>query len=247
MPKFNNVPPTVVVLSTFQPKKIPPKPPQRRHFVRHDPEGSQQQQPVTGEFHERKTPQLAVVQQTPKVAREPLQPAININQQHLLQHSMPPPTNSHAAHHRANLIFGTQQRQMLQLPRLQQQQQLVHASVMRNGHNQSHNAGAAAARSGEKSDPENHIYEMIDEYEVSGQKVQQKQQAIRADEESEVGEEVTKHGHDLFQNLLQTEMLNQMRLCRGSGSFLSHLTKEKRMEIMQETALTLASAAYIEK
>ncbi|KAG5676165.1 hypothetical protein PVAND_006014 [Polypedilum vanderplanki] len=257
MPKFNNAP---RVLSTFnppvpQPRKIPPKPPQRKSlsFVRQDPEGGGQMA-VVAEFHERKfTSQLAVVQQTLKIAREPLKPAININQQHLLHqsgvHSMSP--NSHATHNpNNNLIFGTlnvQQRQMLQLPHLQQQkqQQLVHCNmnVMRNSHNQSHNM--MVENGAEKSDPENHIYEMIDEYEVNGKKIQQ-QQAIRANE----GEEVTKH--DLFQNLLQTEMMNQMRLCRSSGNgisggFLSHLTQEKRMDILQETALALASAAYIEK
>jgi hypothetical protein len=93
----------------------------------------------------------------------------------------------------------------------------------------------------DRSDPENHIYEMIDEFEANGQ--QQKKETTRKAEHD---------GNDLFQNLLRTEMLNQLQLCnrnslKGSNGFLSHLTHEKRMDIIQETALALASSAYVEK
>jgi hypothetical protein len=99
----------------------------------------------------------------------------------------------------------------------------------------------------ERSDPENHIYEMIDECEANGQ---QKKKAINTDEE--MTRKPEHDGNDLFQNLLRTEMLNQLQLCnrnslKGNNGFLSHLTHEKRMDSIQETALSLASSAYVEK
>lgn len=85
------------------------------------------------------------------------------------------------------------------------------------------------------SDPENHIYEMIDEYEVSGQK-----------KEIVPQQSVANESDDLFQNLLRTEMV---QLCGGSrnSAYMSHLPHEKRIDVIQETALSLATAAYQEK
>lgn len=93
----------------------------------------------------------------------------------------------------------------------------------------------------EKSDPENHIYEMIDESEVSGDIFQVPSHPSTGD--------ATKENSNLFQNLLRAEMMNQIQSCKriGSNGYLSHLTQEKRMDIIQETALGLATAAYLEK
>lgn len=93
----------------------------------------------------------------------------------------------------------------------------------------------------EKSDPENHIYEMIDEYEVNSNIFQVPTHPTMADE--------TKANSNLFQNLLRAEMMNQIQSCKkiGNNGYLSHLPQQKRMDIIQETALSLASAAYLEK
>ncbi|XP_070507088.1 nuclear transcription factor Y subunit beta-like isoform X2 [Chironomus tepperi] len=237
-----------------QPKKIPPKPPLRKQ-IRHDPEGIQQIQSVTAEFHEKKTFQLAVNQQ----------------QQHLLhqtQSSSSSMTTS-TTHFPNILIFGTQnfhlrhqQQQMAPNSQYLQQQQkhqmnnnMPRMNFMRNQQQQQqqsrqvHSGMIVANYSSavdERSDPENHIYEMIDECEANGQ---QKKKAINSDEE--MARKPEHDGNDLFQNLLRTEMLNQLQLCngnnlRGNNGFLSHLTHEKRMDIIQETALSLASSAYVE-
>ena len=259
-----------------QPKKIPPKPPLRKQ-IRHDPEGIQQVQSVTAEFHEKKTFQLAVVQQTHKLAlREATKPPINFNhqqnqqqQQHLLHQTQPSSMTPSTTSHFPNvLIFGTQNfhlrhqhQQMAPNPQyLQQQHQMSSSNMprvnfMRNqprqvqSHAQSNGMIVANYSSAvdERSDPENHIYEMIDESEANGQ---QKKKTINTDEETTKKSE--HDGNDLFQNLLRTEMLNQLQLCKGNSlkgnnGFLSHLTHEKRMDIIQETALALASSAYVEK
>lgn len=96
----------------------------------------------------------------------------------------------------------------------------------------------------EKSDPENHIYEMIDEYEVKSNFFQvpnHPNHPTIADE--------TKASSNLFKNLLRAEMMNQIQSCSkmGNNGYLSHLPQQKRMDIIQETALSLASAAYLEK
>lgn len=92
----------------------------------------------------------------------------------------------------------------------------------------------------EKSDPENHIYEMIDEYEVNRNILKAPNHPVNADETS---------NSNLFQNLLRAEMIHQMQSCSklGNNGYLSHLPQQKRMDIIQETALGLASAAYLEK
>lgn len=91
----------------------------------------------------------------------------------------------------------------------------------------------------EKSDPENHIYEMIDEYEVKNI-LKAPNHPVNADATS---------NSNLFQNLLRAEMIHQMQSCSklGNNGYLSHLPQQKRMDIIQETALSLASAAYLEK
>lgn len=120
-----------------------------------------------------------------------------------------------------------------------QHQQLVIANMqmrmnvmkMKNGH--------GTESSG--SDPENHIYEMIDEYEVSGQK-KETLHAIAPQPPKQ--HSVANESDNLFQNLLRTEM---HQLCGRSSAYMSHLPHEKRMDIIQETALSLATAAYQEK
>lgn len=92
----------------------------------------------------------------------------------------------------------------------------------------------------EKSDPENHIYEeVIDEYEVN-RSILKAPNPVNADETN---------NSNLFQNLLRAEMISQMKSCSkiGNNGYLSHLPQQKRMDIIQETALSLASAAYLEK
>lgn len=293
-----------------QPRKIPPKPPQRQFNVRHEPEGMQQshQMPVTAEFHEKKTFQLALVQQTHKLAREPLKPPINFNQLQFLQQQqqLPPPpyllnqiqspssslmSSPNAVHFAPNFqnfpnnnfhnVNRNLHHQMFPTSP-QKQQQLIHNSnnnsnmmrmtVMKNHHNQTHNGSSSSTKmrmmmmlenNAEKSDPENHIYEMIDEYEVSGQKFHQpaaalpQQKSINTNDENNGNQTEMDEGGDLFQNLLRAEMKNQMQLCNSNSSgnfrtgnnngYLSHLTQEKRMDVIQETALALATAAYLEK
>lgn len=99
--------------------------------------------------------------------------------------------------------------------------------------------GNAESRA-EINDPENHIYEMIDEHEVSRNVTKARTHPTTADE--------TNH-HNLFQNLLRAEMISQMQSCSkiGNTGYLSHLPQDKRMDIIQETALSLATAAYLEK
>lgn len=232
-----------------QPRKIPPKPPQRK-LIRHDPEGMQQQQlSFTAEFHEKKTFQMAAVQQTHKLAlREVPKPPINFNQ-HLQQHLLHQPQSSSSVthfpnsfHQQQHLIFGTQS--------FHARQQFFHGSnipsmsIMRNqhGHVTNGNSYNINEDEGERSDPENHIYEMIDESEANGHQNKKHEDVTRQQHD----------GNDLFQNLLRTEMMNQLQLCsgstlRGNNGFLSHLTHEKRMDIIQETALALATSAYVEK
>ena len=252
-----------------QPKKIPPKPPLRKQ-IRHDPEGIQQMS-VTAEFHEKKTFQLAVVQQTHKLAlREVPKPPINFNhpQQHLLHQTQSSPSPLTSPHFPNILIFGTQnfhlrhqqEQQMAPNPQyLQQQYQkqnpmssnMPRMNFMRNQqqvHTHESNGvivGNYGSAVYERSDPENHIYEMIDECEANGQQPKKKKP-------EEVARKHDHDGNDLFQNLLRTEMMNQLQLCNGNSlrvnnGFLSHLTHEKRMDIIQETALALASSAYVEK
>lgn len=106
-----------------------------------------------------------------------------------------------------------------------------------------------SSRAGEKSDPENHIYEMIDDYEMNNSNLQQQvsnhRPAIVDGSDDEAKERV-----NMFQDLLRAEMMNQMQSCSknlNSGGFLSHLTQEKRMDIIQETALSIATTTYHEK
>jgi hypothetical protein len=259
-----------------QMRKIPPKPPVRfsQHIThREPPEGMQQQQmPVTGEFQAKKNFQLAIVQQTHKLAREPLKVPINFNQQHLL------PQNSFAVQLQSNNLqtFGNiqhnndnrsnlHQNQKFHLP---QKQQLVH-SVMRMKQHHNHNVMMMMMMSEkQKSDeqkqqqqqqhqldledenPENHIYEMIDEYEANGQMKRLQFGQTHANSSFSNEEVADGNGKDLFQSLLRAEIMNQMNMCSNSvrGSrYLSHLPQEKRMDVIQETALSLATAAYLEK
>lgn len=219
--------------------KIPPKPPPRRTLpIRYEPEGMQPQT-VVANFQERKSFPLAIVQKPEKLARDsskvPLT-SINFNhQQHLLHHAKPQhfsSSNNYQHHHNFNNNFMVPPQQVFHRP----PQQLVIAGMQLRMNLMRMKNGRSTESSG--SDPENHIYEMIDEYEVSGQK-KENFHAVAPQQP------VANESDDLFQNLLRTEML---QLCgRSSGGYMSHLTQEKRMDIIQETALSLATAAYQEK
>lgn len=137
-------------------------------------------------------------------------------------------------HHHSNSFMNNHQ--MFHKPK----QQLVHKQQMPNRMSGVINDDYVEGRA-EKSDPENHIYEMIDEYEVNSNIFQVPTHPTMADE--------TKANSNLFQNLLRAEMMNQIQSCKkiGNNGYLSHLPQHKRMDIIQETALSLASAAYLEK
>lgn len=236
-------------------RKIPPPPPPRSIF-RSDPEGMQQTPAVN---EEKKGFQMAAVQHT-NMPRIPPKPFINFGhqQRHLLNqitpnhfvfgkaqnvnlnnsfnntnlhHQLPPKsqfTHFPTIHHNSN------SNQMFHKAK----QQLVHKQMplrMTGVMNE------YAENRAEKSDPENHIYEMIDEYEVNSNIFQVPNHPTIADE--------TKANSNLFQNLLRAEMMNQIQSCSkiGNNGYLSHLPQQKRMDIIQETALSLASAAYLEK
>lgn len=229
--------------ATQQHRKIPPPPPKRQIF-RTDPEGMQ----VTAEFQEKKNTQTAVIQQT-SLPRVPPKPSISFGQQrqNLLNqnqfvfpraqnmhnfnsnnfqsstlHHLPPKSQHFPTIHHPN--------QMFQKPN----QQLVHKQMP---HRMLSLTNDYVENRAEKSDPENHIYEMIDENEVSSINFHHS----NADE--------TKENSNLFQNLLRAEMMNQIQSCKkiGKNGYLSHLTQQKRMDIIEETAKSLASAAYLEK
>lgn len=229
--------------------KIPPKPPPRRTLpIRYEPEGMQPQT-ATANFQERKNFPLAIVQKSEKLCSKVPLTSINFNhQQHLLHHAKPQHFSSSQNHnmnqqHHNNNNFNNNfimpPQQVFLRPSPLQHQQLVIANMqmrmnvmkMKNGH--------STESSG--SDPENHIYEMIDEYEVSGQK---KEILLASPPQLPPQQSVTNESDDLFQNLLRTEMV---QLCGRSSAYMSHLSHEKRIDIIQETALSLATAAYQEK
>lgn len=235
-----------------QHRKIPPPPPKRQIF-RTDPEGM----PVTADFQEKKNTQTAVVQQT-NLPRIPPKPSISFGQQrqNLLNqnqfvfaraqniqnlnlnnfqtstlHHLPPKTQHFSTiHHQNTTSFSNQ---TFHKPK----QQLVHKQMPPRMFGVINDYVENRA---EKSDPENHIYEMIDESEVSSINFHHAMPTI-ADE--------TKENSNLFQNLLRAEMMNQIQSCSkiGNNGFLSHLPQQKRMDIIEETAKSLASAAYLEK
>lgn len=259
--------------ASSQMRKIPPAPPPRQIF-RTDPEGMQQT-PMTIEVQEKSNVfQMAVIQQN-NPPRIPPKPFISFghqqhHQRHLLNqtalpnqftfgraqnmqnvnlnnsfnntnlhHQLLPKlqfTNSHPViHHHANQMFH-------------KPKQLVHNNS--NGGKQmpprmSGVMNDYVENRAEKSDPENHIYEMIDEYEVNSNIFQVPTHptvvGVAADE--------TKENSNLFQNLLRAEMMNQIQSCSkiGNNGYLSHLPQQKRMDIIQETAHSLATAAYLEK
>lgn len=243
-----------------QKRKIPPAPPPR-HIFRSDPEGMQQPPPTTTETPDKK---MATIQLT-NHPRIPPKPFINFGQQHHLlnrtlphqfvfakaqnmpnaslnnpfnnnmnlHHQLPPKfANPPTIHHHTNSLTH----QMFHKPK----QQLVHKQIPSRALCGVINDYVESRA--EKSDPENHIYEMIDEYEVSGINFQVPNHPPTVADE-------TKENANLFQNLLRAEMMNQIQSCSkiGNNGYLSHLPQQKRMDIIQETALSLASAAYLEK
>ena len=227
-----------------QSRKIPPPPPPR-HIFRTDPEGM----PVTAEFQEKKNAQMAVVKQT-NLPRIPPKPFTNFGQQNLLNQTI-----------QNQFVFAQSQNMPnsnlnnSSSTNLHQKSQFVHFTTVRH-HNTApfsnkmfHHPKQQLTRHkqmpsrvmndyvenrAEKSDPENHIYEMIDENEVSGINFR----PTIADE--------SKENSNLFQNLLRAEMIQSCSKI-GKNGYLSHLTQEKRMDIIEETAKSLASAAYLEK
>lgn len=248
-------------INATQNRKIPPPPPPRQIF-RTDPEGMQQ----TADFQEKKNLPMAVVQQT-NLPRIPPKPLINFGHQqqpHLLSQTTRNQFVFARAHNVQNMNLSNSSNININLhQQLAPKSQFTHFSTIHHHANSNqmfhkpkqqlvHKQSPPRTMSGvlnvyvenraEKSDPENHIYEMIDESEANGNifQVPNHHPAI-ADE--------TKTNSNLFQNLLRTEMMSQIQSCSriGSNGYLSHLTQEKRMDIIQETALSLASAAYLEK
>jgi hypothetical protein len=129
------------------------------------------------------------------------------------------------------------QQVFLRPPPLQHQQLVIANMQMRMNLMKMKNGNESSG-----SDPENHIYEMIDEYEVSGQK---KEISPAITQQLQPQQSIANESDDLFQNLLRTEVV---QLCGGrSSAYMSHLPHEKRMDVIQETALSLATAAYQEK
>jgi hypothetical protein len=220
-------------------------------------------QMAAAEFVEKKNFPLAVVQQTQKLAREAkaMKPPINFNQQHLL-HQTQSSLSSAALHHQQLRVFQPPQvsfhQQQLQLVQshvvpsqlLSSSSKLKSNQLMRLHKQQMIRQNYALANNNaEKSDPENHIYEMIDEDEVSVQNfVFPNHSKLPLNEMDDEVRRNDGEGGDLFQNLLRAEVMNQMRLhCNNGIGYLSHLTQQKRMDVIQETALSLATAAYVEK
>lgn len=245
-------------------RKIPPPPPPRRAIYRTDPEGMQQTPSIA---EDKKNFQMAEIQQT-NIPRIPPKPFINLGhqQQHNLLNQTPTSnqfvfakalnvnsnncnsndiTNLHHQlqfppkfTHFPTIRHHSNSNQMFHKPRTQQ---LVHKQMP---HVMTRVMKEYAESRAEKSDPENHIYEMIDEYEVKSNFFQvpnHPNHPTIADE--------TKASSNLFKNLLRAEMMNQIQSCSkmGNNGYLSHLPQQKRMDIIQETALSLASAAYLEK
>lgn len=250
-----------IVAPSINLRKIPPAPPQRQIF-RTDPEGMQQS-PTVGELAEKKSfVQMAHVQPT-NLPRIPPKPFINFGHQpkpNLLMSNqfvfgralnMPNANLNNCSTHSPKLHFSNQPNihhannsQMFHKPK----QQLAHKQSPRMCFGGVMNE--YAENRAEKSDPENHIYEMIDEYEVSGPKLQvpSHHPAPPPPPPPAVDDDAMAN-NNLFQDLLRAEMMNQIKSSSkiGNNGFLSHLTQQKRMDIMQETALSLASAAYLEK
>lgn len=249
-------------------RKIPPTPPKRRIF-RAEPDGM----PVIAEFHDKKnvtTP--VVVLQTkptpkPRVPPKPLitfitgqqqqmqRKQLHYHQQNLLNQTQngvifiaPPPTSNINLNNSTNLHHKLPPPQYHPPPspqtnanhhRPKQQLKLQQTSYV------------PSMRAGERSDPENHIYEMIDDYETNNKKSNLQQVPSQRPAIVDGSDDETKEQrHNMFQDLLRAEMMNQMQSCSrnlNSGGFLSHLTQEKRMDIIQETALSIATTTYHEK
>jgi hypothetical protein len=227
-------------------KKIPPEPPKRKIF-RSDPEGMPM--PVIIEFNEKKNVQMTNVatptitttiatNSKPRVPPKPLITFVGGQQQRKQQQNL---LNSNfVASPNSNLNNNTA------IPTNLYQ---IHSNVIHTNHRTKQQISKQQyyTRNGGKSDPENHIYEMIDDYE---NKTNCNLQQMSSHRPTIDDADETKERMNMFQDLLRAEMMNQMKSCSkklNTGGFLSHLTQEKRMDIIQETALSIASATYLEK
>lgn len=254
-------------------RKIPPAPPKRKIF-RADPDGMQ-----TTEYHEKKNVPSTVTptpimlppnitnstsNSKPRIPPKPLITFIAGQQQQRKQfhfHQQQNLLNLNqsqagvifiATSPTSNLNLNNSTNLYHQLP--QQHQPPSHLQTISANHRpkqqlkQQHYV--PSSRAGEKSDPENHIYEMIDDYEVNNHNLQQQQVSNHRPAIVDGSDDEAKERVNMFQDLLRAEMMNQMQSCSknlNSGGFLSHLTKEKRMDIIQETALSIATTTYHEK
>lgn len=217
--------------------------------------GQQQQQQQRKQFHYHQQQNLlnqaqnngGVIFKTPP---PPQTSNVNLNNSTNLHHKLPlsPPQYQPPPQHHPQTI-------------VHQPAAVTAAAVTPNHHNHHHHrpkqqlklqsaSYVPSMRAGEKSDPENHIYEMIDDYETNNngnlQQVSSQRPAIVDGSDDEAKEQRV----NMFQDLLRAEMMNQMQSCSrnlNSGGFLSHLTQEKRMDIIQETALSIATTTYHEK
>lgn len=224
-------------------KKIPPEPPKRKIF-RTDPEGMPM--PVIVEFNEKKNVQLtnvvvaAVLPTTnpkPRIPPKPLITFVGGQQQQRKQQNLLQVQNSNLNNTTTSSTNNFHQ---------------IHSNVTHTNHRPKQQLLSSSKQhyysgGGGKSDPENHIYEMIDDYES---KNNCNLQQVSSHRTMEADDDETKERMNMFQDLLRAEMMNQMQSCSkklNSGGFLSHLTQEKRMDIIQETALSIASATYLEK
>lgn len=267
---MHNVQTAEIRTTNGRPKKIPPKPPVRKIF-RSDPEGMQQT------FSSELADQQLQLQPKPMPMRSQnvQQSFVDTSSQKYLLSATP---GEQFVHSKTNMLsnkrnlsnsatlFNSNVHQLSPkqtfMPAIhhpnsstnhqlfQQQFQLNHKVL----HKQATAISCTNGRGGnvmksivenhaEKSDPENHIYEMIDEYKVTSNNFITSPATTTVNADPFVGDS------NLFQNLLQTEMMNQMQACNnlGTSGYLSHLTHEKRMDIIQETALSLATATYLEK
>lgn len=233
-------------------RKVPPAPPKRKIF-RTDPEGM----PVIAEFNEKKNIQLTsvalpAVTTNPK-PRVPPKPLITfVGQQRKQQNLLNQMQLQQKVYVAITPNVNLNNSNLTSQPNLHHQPlQTIHSNLITNHRpkqqlkpQQQHYVPKSST--GGKSDPENHIYEMIDDYEKNNCNLQQVSNHRPTIEDADE----TKDRMNMFEDLLRAEMRTQMQSCSkklNAGGFLSHLTQEKRMDIIQETALSIASATYLEK
>lgn len=229
--------------------RVPPKP-----LITFLAGQQQQQQQQRKQFHYHQQQNLLNQAQNSAVVifKTPPPPQtsnVNLNNSTNLHHKLPtsPPQYQPPPQHHPQTI-------------VHQPAAVTAAAVTPNHHNHHHRpkqqlklqspSYVPSMRAGEKSDPENHIYEMIDDYETNNNGNLQQVSSQRPEIVDGSDDETKEQRVNMFQDLLCAEMMNQMQSCSrnlNSGGFLSHLTQEKRMDIIQETALSIATTTYHEK